>query len=71
MSGFGKALSTVGLALGVAFILSASDQKAEAQQRGPANAPADGNAPSSIPWAQQIGDALLRHQQGARQGYGR
>jgi hypothetical protein len=38
MSGFGKALSTVGLALGVAFILSASDQKAEAQQRGPANA---------------------------------
>jgi hypothetical protein len=49
MSSFGKALSTIGLALGVAFMLSASDQNAEAQQRGPANAPASGNAPSSIP----------------------
>src|SRR5579864_9365940 len=48
MGSFGKALS-IGLALGVAFILSASDRKTEAQQRGPANAPAGGNAPSSIP----------------------
>ena len=48
MGSFGKALS-IGLTLGVAFIVSASDQKTEAQQRGPANAPAGGNAPSSIP----------------------
>jgi hypothetical protein len=49
MSSFGKALSTLRLTLGVAFILCASDQKTEAQQRGPANAQAGGNAPSSIP----------------------
>jgi hypothetical protein len=49
MSSFGRMLSAMGLALGVAFMLSASDQKTEAQQRGPANAPAGGNAPSSIP----------------------
>jgi hypothetical protein len=48
MSSFGKVLSTIGLTLGVTFILSASDQKTEAQQRGP-NVPAGGNAPSSIP----------------------
>ena len=49
MSSFGKALSTISLTLSVAFMLSASDQKTEAQQRGPANAPAGANAPSSIP----------------------
>lgn len=49
MSSFGRALSTIGLAVGVALILPASDQKTEAQQRGPANAPAGGNPPSSIP----------------------
>ncbi len=43
MSSFGKALSAVGLSLSVAFMLSASDQKTEAQQRG------GPNAPSSIP----------------------
>jgi hypothetical protein len=49
MSSFGRVLSAMGLAFGVALMLSASDQKVEAQQRGPANAPAGGNAPSSIP----------------------
>jgi hypothetical protein len=49
MSSFGKALSTISLTLSVAFMLSASDQNTEAQQRGPANAPAGANAPSSIP----------------------
>jgi hypothetical protein len=49
MSSFGKILSAMSLALGVAFTLAASDQKTEAQQRGPTNAPAGGNAPSSIP----------------------
>jgi hypothetical protein len=48
MSSFGKALlakalRAMCLTLGVAFMLSASDQKTEAQQRGGAN------APSSIP----------------------
>ena len=43
MSSFGKAPSAVGLMLGVAFMLSASDQATHAQQRGGAN------APSSIP----------------------
>jgi hypothetical protein len=49
MSSFAKILSAMGLALGVAFTLSASDQKTEAQQRGSTNAPAGANAPSSIP----------------------
>jgi hypothetical protein len=48
MSSFGRVLSAMGPALGVAFMLSASDQETEAQQRGP-NAPAGENAPSSIP----------------------
>jgi hypothetical protein len=39
----------MGLALGVALMLPASDQKTEAQQRGPAGARAGANAPSSIP----------------------
>jgi hypothetical protein len=43
VSSFGKALSAMGLTLSVAFMLSASDQTTEAQQRGGAN------APSSIP----------------------
>jgi hypothetical protein len=43
MSSLGKALSAMCLTLGVAFILSASDQRTEAQQRGGAN------EPSSIP----------------------
>jgi hypothetical protein len=43
MSGFGKALSAMGFTLSVAFMLSASDQTTQAQQRGGAN------APSSIP----------------------
>jgi hypothetical protein len=48
MGGLGKALSVVGLALGVASMLVASAQETDAQQRGPTNAPA-GNSPSSIP----------------------
>jgi len=49
MSSFSTALSTIGLTLGVAFILPASHQETQAQPRGPADAPAGGNAPSSIP----------------------
>src|SRR5216684_6628025 len=51
MGKFGRALPVlwVGCALPVALVLSASSQKTEAQQRGPANSPAAGNAPSSIP----------------------
>jgi hypothetical protein len=49
MSSFGMTLSAIGLTLGVALMLSASEQKSEAQPRGPADAPAGGNAPSSIP----------------------
>lgn len=50
MSRVSKALSVVGLALAVAFVLSAPLQTTQAQQRGGANAPAAGNAPpSSIP----------------------
>jgi hypothetical protein len=39
----------MGLTLGVAFMLLASDQNTDAQQRGSANAPAGANSPSSIP----------------------
>jgi hypothetical protein len=51
MSKFARALPVLwlGYALPVALALSASSQKTEAQQRGPANSPAAGNAPSSIP----------------------
>ncbi len=66
MAGLSKALSPAALSLSVAFLLLMSGQKTDAQQRGPANAPAGGNAPSSIPMG--IGDPLLRHQQGAWQG---
>jgi hypothetical protein len=51
MSSFGKALSTIGITLGVAFMLSASDQQIEAQQRGPANAPAGGTRHRRSRWA--------------------
>jgi hypothetical protein len=44
-----KALSVVGLAFGVAFMLCASDRQTQAQQRGGANAPAANSPPSSIP----------------------
>jgi hypothetical protein len=47
MSSFGKVLSAMGLALGMAFVLSASDQKTEAQQRDLPNAPTGGNAPAT------------------------
>jgi len=50
MTRAGKALSATSIALGVTFMLSASDQTTHAQQRGGASAPAaGGNAPSSIP----------------------
>src|SRR5258707_14943359 len=51
MGKFGRALPVlgVGCALPVALVLSAFGQRTEAQQRGPANVPAGGNAPSSIP----------------------
>ena len=50
MTRVGKALSATSIALGVTFMLSASDQTTRAQQRGGASAPAaGGNAPSSIP----------------------
>jgi hypothetical protein len=49
MSRPSKALSVVGPTLAVAFTLFASDQTTPAQQRGGANAPATGNAPSSTP----------------------
>ena len=50
MTRVGKALSATSIALGVTFMLSASDQTTHAQQRGGASAPAaGGNAPSSIP----------------------
>jgi hypothetical protein len=49
MGGLSKALSVVGLALGVASVLVASAQETDAQQRGPTNAPAGGNSASSIP----------------------
>jgi len=49
MSRFGKALSAIGLKLGLALMLSAPDQRTEAQKRGPANASAGNNAPSAIP----------------------
>ena len=50
MTRVGKALSATSIALGVTFMLSASDQTTHAQPRGGANAPAaGGNAPSSIP----------------------
>jgi len=45
----GQSASAMGLTVGVAFMLSASEQSTEAQQRGPANAPSGGNALSSIP----------------------
>jgi hypothetical protein len=47
MSRLGTALSSGGFVLGVAIMLSASDQRTEAQRAG-TNAPAAG-APSSIP----------------------
>jgi hypothetical protein len=46
MSRLGKPLSSASLTLGVVFLLSASDQRTEAQR---ANAPTGGNPPSSIP----------------------
>lgn len=47
MSGFGNALSIISLVLSVAFVLSASGQQSEAQQRP--NAPTANAPPSSIP----------------------
>jgi hypothetical protein len=49
MNRVSKAVSVMSLTLGVACMLSASDQKTVAQQRGPTNAPAGANSPSSIP----------------------
>src|SRR6266853_5145600 len=51
MGKFGRELPVlwVGCALPVALVLSAFGQRTEAQERGPANVPAGGNAPSSIP----------------------
>jgi hypothetical protein len=65
MKSFGKALSTMGFARSAAFTLSGSDQKTEAQQRGLTNARVETRLDPD--GRQQIGDALLRHQQGARQ----